>query len=123
LTNNLGGDVFLRFNIGKRKNTVGNYIDLGAYGEWVYGSSWKMINEYAGTVGSPLEFKRGVFTAENLEFLESINYGLQARIGYGKFVLFGKYRMSDMFTQNFKDNISGTDLPRLIVGLELGLHK
>lgn len=122
LTNNLGGDVYLRFNIGKRKNTVGNYIDLGAYGEWAYGSSWKVTNDQEDP-NDPLGFEYTTGTAYKLNFIEKINYGLQARIGYGKFVLFGKYRMSDIFTREFKDAVSDSEYPRLIIGLELGLHK
>ena len=121
-SNNLGGDVFMRFNIGERNDKVGNYIDLGAYGEWAYGTSRETtIN--ATDPSAPLGSEYSTATNFHLNYLEKANYGLQARVGYGKFVLFGKYRMSDIFTEEFKTAISTTDLPRLIVGIEMGMHK
>jgi len=123
LSNNLGGDAFLRFNIGKRNNTVGNYIDLGGYGEWAFGTRSKVTTNFDDpNVVNSAEYATA--TLINLNYTEKINYGLSARIGYGKFVLFGKYRMSDVFTENFKASIdSETELPRLIIGLEIGFHK
>ena len=122
MSNNLGADAFLRINIGKRKNTIGNYIDLGAYGEWAYTTSRKLTND-ADLANDPSGFDYATATSYKLNYFEKINYGVEARLAYGKFVLFGKYRLSDIFTQDFKDAVSVTDMPRLIVGLELGWHK
>ncbi|MCF6366003.1 MAG: PorT family protein [Bacteroidales bacterium] len=121
-TNNLGGDVFIRFNIGKRDNTIGNYIDLGAYGEYAYAIS-REVTINANDPNNPLGSEYITVTYFHLNYLEKLNYGLQARLGYGKFVLFGKYRMSNLFTDNFKTAISTSEFPRLIIGLEMGMHK
>ncbi len=122
LTNNLGGDVFLRFNIGKRKNTIGNYVDLGAYGDWTYNNSRKYyIN--VDMPGNPKGYEIFITTQKNVVYLEKLNYGFSLRLAYGKYALFGKYRISDMFNQDFKENFSRSEFPRLIVGIELGLHK
>lgn len=123
-SNNLGGDVFLRFNISQRTNRIGTFIDLGGFGEWAYGRSWKVMNEYDGDSDDPLAYDYGTSTLHKVNFMEKINYGLSTRIGYGKFVLFGKYRLSDIFTQEYKDGLNTeTDLPRLLIGFEVGFHK
>jgi hypothetical protein len=122
LNNNLGADAFMRFNIGKRTNSVGNFIDLGAYGEWNYSNARKYYI-YVDMQGDPRAFDYYITSQRNLAFLEKINYGLTARVGYGRYVLFGKYRITDMFTPEFKVAISSTEFPKLIVGLEIGLHK
>jgi hypothetical protein len=122
LNHNIGADAFLRFNIGKRGNTIGNFIDIGAYGEWAYRSSHKYYVNVDMT-GDPRAFDYYVTIQKHLSFINKLNYGLTARLGYGRIIVFGRYRMTDMFTQNFKDAISSTELPRLIIGIELGLHK
>jgi len=54
-----------------------------------------------------------------LKYMNSVNYGLTARIGYNRFVIFAMYRFSDIF----KSSSDRIDLPRLNVGLQLGIHK
>jgi len=122
MTNNLAGDVFMRFNIGKRNNTIGNYIDLGGYGEYAYSRS-REVTINADNPNNPLGAEYSTLTNYYLNYLEKLNYGLHARFGYGKFVLFGKYRLSNLFTDDFKTARSTSEFPRLIIGLEMGLHK
>jgi hypothetical protein len=122
LTNNLGFDLFFRLNVDKRGNTVGNFIDLGAYGEWAYNNAEKYYMEY-DEASDPTAFDSYVGIRKNLVFIEDLNYGVFAKFGYGKYVLFGKYRLSDMFTPEYKAAVADTELPRLLVGVELGLHK
>ena len=122
MSNNLGGDAFLRINIGKTSNKVGNYIDIGAYGEWAY-STTKKITDYFENPDIVTSSKYGIVSFKHLNYLEKFNYGLETRLAYGRYVLFGKYRMSDLFTQDFKDVVGTTELPRLVIGLEIGFHK
>jgi len=122
-SNNLGGDAYIRFNVGKRTNTIGNFIDLGGYGEWAYGRLWKTTINNDDTE-NPLFSEFTTTTSHKLDWLEKINYGLSARIGYGKFVIFGKYRLSDVFTKDFKEDLAtDVEFPRLIIGFEIGFHK
>jgi hypothetical protein len=122
LTDNLGGAFFLRFNIGKRINTIGNYVDLGAYGEWMYDNSYKAYWEY-NVASDPTGFESYIATQKNLVYLENLNYGLLARAAYGKYALSVKYRMSDIFGNDFKALVSEAEFPRWMVGIEIGLHK
>ncbi|MCD4792396.1 MAG: hypothetical protein K8R54_04120 [Bacteroidales bacterium] len=122
LSNNLGGDIFLRINIGKRTNTIGNYIDLGGYGEWAYNTKRKITN-YFENPDIITSSQYGIGSYIHLNYMKEFNYGLETRIAYGRYVIFGKYRMSDLFTQDFKDVAGSTELPRLVVGIEVGFHK
>jgi hypothetical protein len=122
LNHNLGADAFFRFNLGKRTNTVGNFIDLGAYGEWSYSNARKYYINVDLHL-DPRAFDYYITTQKNLVYLEKLNYGLTARFGYGKYIIFGRYRMTDIFTPEFKEAISTTEFPRLIIGFEIGLHK
>lgn len=122
MSNNLGGDAFLRINIGKRSNKIGNYIDLGVYGEWAFSTKKKITNYFENPdVVTSSEYATAVYM--NLNYMQKINSGLETRIAYGRYVLFGKYRMTDLFTQDFKNIVGSTELPRLVIGLEIGFHK
>ncbi len=120
--NTLGADVFIRFKIGKnKKSSVGNYIDAGAYADWDYYDSRQFTNFVNNTNSDGYSTYTGINS--KLNYLNKINYGAELRLGYGKIVLFGKYRLSDMFTPDYKQLVSNTELPRLMIGLEIGLHK
>ena len=55
-------------------------------------------------------------------YFEEINYGATIRFGFDKFSIFGKYRLSDMFTQEFKRDITTSELPRLEIGLQYSIY-
>ncbi len=120
--NILGADIFIRFNFGKnKKSPVGNYVDIGAYGDWDFSDS----RQYKNFINSSDTDGYSTFTGseKDLNYLEKINYGAEFRAGYGRVVLFSKYRMSDMFTQDYKNTVSADELPRLMIGFEIGFHK
>ncbi len=119
--NTLGADVFLRFNFGKRNNTVGNYLDLGGYGDWDFYDSREFTNYVNLT--SPDGYSTNTGINSKLNYLNKINYGAEIRAGYGKVVLFTKYRLSNLFTNEYKNTVSSTELPRLTIGIEIGFHK
>ncbi len=114
---NAGLTIYNRFNYGKRGNKIGNYIDLGAYLDWTPNPTYITYDEYSivNSVGASntRQYHKGLI------YLNPINYGLIGRIGFGKFALCGSYRLSDMF---YKQYIY-TELPRIIVGLQIGLVK
>jgi len=120
-SNNVGGEFFMRINIGERTNTIGNYIDIAPYGEWGFNNSHKITNNSDNN--TPLGEEYNTITNINLNYIENFNYGLQLKIGLGRIALTGKYRLSNMFTENFKILVSSTELPRLIIGIEIGLHE
>ncbi len=119
--NALGADVFLRFNFGKRHNSVGNYADLGVYGDWDFYDS-RQYTDFVN-ITDPDGYSTNTGINSKLNYLSKINYGPELRLARGKVVLFGKYRLSDLFTQEYKTAVSSTELPRLTIGLEIGFHK
>ena len=119
--NTLGADVFLRFNFGKRNNSIGNFADLGVYGDWDFYDS-RQFSDFVN-ITDPDGYATNTGINSKLNYVTKINYGPELRLGYGKVVLFGKYRLSDLFTQDYKAAVSSTELPRLMIGLEIGFHK
>ncbi len=120
--NALGADIFFRFNFGKnKKSPVGNYIDLGGYGEWNFSTKRQFTSYINDKETTGYSDYTGINTG--LNYLNTINYGAEFRAGYGRTILFVKYRLSDMFTPSYKNDVSSTELPRLMIGFEIGFHK
>jgi len=119
--NALGADIFLRLNFGKRHNSVGNFADLGFYGDWDFYDS-RQFSDFVN-ITDPDGYSTNTGINSKLNYTAKINYGPELRLGYGKVVLFGKYRLSDLFTQDYKAAVSLTELPRLMIGFEIGFHK
>jgi len=120
--NNLGPEVYLRFNFGKRGNVVGRFVDVGAYLNW----SFKVKHMYQNMVDNNLQphqaGKQRVILSE-LKYVEPFHYGFKARIGLNRFVFTASYRMTELLTSDFRDEIGDMFFPKLNVGLEIGLHK
>ncbi len=110
--NNLGISGYMRFNYGKRGNRIGNFIDLGGYGDWTFSA----INFVKDKRSNGNIFKTSI---SHLNYYNPINYGALARIGFNRYVIYGYYRLSDIFKPSYKY----PELPRLAVGLQIGLHK
>ncbi len=109
---NLELGVYNRFNFGKRGNIIGKFIDLGAYADWTFLCSNFTKNK--NEEGIIIKSKK-----THLKYYEPINYGVLARLGINRYVLYANYRLSDLF----KSSYNYAELPRLTVGLQIGLHK
>jgi len=110
--NSLAGSAYMRINMGRRGNYLGNYLDLGAYGGWNYIKKHKTTNE------SPEGEKVKILTTR-LNYVENFSYGLLTRIGINRFALTASYRLSNIF----KSSYNLPELPRLQIGMELGLFR
>ncbi|MCF8379350.1 MAG: hypothetical protein K9H49_07220 [Bacteroidales bacterium] len=109
----LGMDVYMRFNMGKRGNKLGKYVDLGFSGQWNITNvqEYTLINNDDPYVGKSRIINR------RLSFVEPFSYGPTARIGFNKVSVYGYYRLSD----HFKSSFNMAELPRLSVGMQLAL--
>ena len=103
---------YVRINVGRRGNYIGNYMDLGAYGGWNFQKKHKTTNENA-------EGEKVRLSTTQLKYVENFSYGFLARAGINRYALTAKYRVSDIF----KSSYAIPELPRLIVGVEVGLFK
>ncbi len=114
-TRNLQLKPWFRINLGKHGNTLGKYIDLGAFGEWSFGRTH--YYKFENTKGTPQGVK-GEYLLKKQDWFLPFNYGAMLRIGYNKWSLFGMYRVSDMF----KDNIFFKEMPRITVGVNYAIY-
>lgn len=110
--NSISPDIYIRINVGRRGNIIGNYLDLGAYGSL----NWKLMHK-AVNLNEDDELVSLITT--RLSYMETGSYGLLARLGTNRLALTAKYRLSNLFSKS-----SGLpELPRFSAGLELGLFK
>jgi len=110
--NTLTGDAWFRINAGRRGNYIGNYLDIGAYGGWNFLKKHKTLNK------NEADEKVKVSTTR-LSYVENISYGFIARLGTNRYALTARYRSSDIFVSRY----ALPELPRLVLGVELGLFK
>lgn len=113
-TNALELLVFNRFKFKNKEHSAGIFLDLGAYGNWNYRTVHYTRNE-RGISGA----KERVIKNYNLDYLNNYAYGVAARIGFNRFALDVRYRLSTVFTSNSKFG----EFPNLSIGLQLGLHQ
>lgn len=108
-TNNFGLGIFDRINYGRRGDHLGKYVDIGAYGEISYRRAQYYKQEQ--TNGEVL-----LAELTKLKAIEKLNYGVFANVGFNKFLIFGKYRLTDMIS----DRNQFDEMPRLVIGLQFG---
>lgn len=118
--NNLEAEIYQRFSFGKRGNYMGKFIDMGGYGAWGF-STYHFTLERDVTGNGNAQITETTY--KKLPYVNAVNYGLSARIGINKIAIYGKYRFSDLFRTT---NINGTpilypELPRIVVGIEIGI--
>ncbi|GAB2783335.1 hypothetical protein HNQ93_002291 [Hymenobacter luteus] len=105
---------YLRLNFGRRGNVIGHYLDVSGWGGWALGTSHH-YEDRPGTGGG----KRTVVVERNLSYLHRWPVGVGARLGSGRYAATARYRLSRTFTA--QANPAYAELPRWVVGLELGL--
>lgn len=118
--NNLGSEFYLRFFIGKRGNTMGKYLDLGAFGAFNFANNHNIKIKNA----SPNYYfsQQQKISNKNLAYILNLQYGGVFRLGYNKYAIVAKYRLSDIFSQDFKQTFGFEELPRLSIGFELNIY-
>lgn len=107
-TYSLGSELALRFNFKpKRGNSLGKYIDLGGYIDWLWGRQFR--SNYEGALANYN------ITAHRINSLAKYQWGLTAKYGGGVIAFFARYRLSDLLIQ--PDNI--LELPRTTIGISI----
>lgn len=116
--NNLNFSPYIRFTFHKKRgNQMGKILDVGAYAGWTYRTRHVGYKRYStpNNVGG----MKTDFSSRDLVYAEPYQYGMNARLGIGHVVIFGYYRMSNLFKSSFLF----AELPRYCVGIEIGLHE
>lgn len=114
--NDLDLELYQRIQIGKTGNMIGFFVDMGAFVGWTFGS--RHITKDEIPEDDPYNAGLRKMKHKDLDYTESLNYGLKGRIGYNNIAVCGSYRLADLF----KASYNYPELPRLYVGIELGLH-
>lgn len=112
--NGIGLEIYQRINIGKRGNTLGKYLDAGFRAQWNVTDVEELVINY----NDPTYTGRQRIFNRRLQYVEDYSYGLSARIGFDHFIIYGYYRLSDIF----KDSFNIPELPRLSVGLQYAFY-
>jgi len=114
LINSIEGSWYLRFNFDKRRGAyIGHFLDLGAFGGYNY-----KRNRFIQNTTTPFNSVTKL-TYRKIGYINDFQYGLFARIGFNRYVLFGRYRMSDIF----ETEKGFSQLPAWCLGIEVGFHK
>ena len=108
--NTIMGSAYMRINVGRRGNYIGNYLDLGAFGGWNCVKKLKTSNENA-------EGEKVKVVTSGLNYVENFSYGLLTRLGSGRYAFTAVYRLSDIFEASYEI----PELPRLTIGVEIGI--
>jgi hypothetical protein len=98
-----------RFNFGKRGNRVGNYLELGAFGQYAFMVRKKVLTENEDKDAN-FKSEKSTFTAPYE--INRLNYYADARIGFGHYVVYGRYLLSDILNEK----ANGGQLPAITVG-------
>ena len=114
-TRNLQLKPWVRINFGKHGNTLGKYIDLGAFCEWSFART--RYFKFENPDGTP-EGEKGEYLLKKQDWFLPFNYGAMLRIGYNKWAFYGMYRVSDMF----KLNPYYAELPRITAGVNYAIY-
>lgn len=113
----IGLEYFNRFNFGRRGNQVGKFLDLGAWGNWLYSPQHIFWDEHITPVNGASKSKT---ILSDLNYTTDFHWGVSARLGINRWVIYGSYRMSDIFNSKFHTQTMSVEPSRLIVGVEVG---
>ena len=108
----LATEMAVRLNYGRRGNAVGAYLDLLAGGSWAAGTRHATEDAPAPGIGAVETTERG------LPYLRRFGGSTGARLGLDRYALVARYRLSPVFASGYA---AWPDLPRWVVGLEVGL--
>lgn len=115
-TNAFQLQLYARINFGKRGNYIGNFIDLGGYGQWDF--SYRHYFQDDLTLPNLYEAEQVQVNNRKLAYTNPFNYGLIVRAGSNRFIVYGAYRLSDMFQASY----NYPELSRITAGIQIGFY-
>jgi len=114
--NNISLGLYNRINFGKRGNHIGNFLDIGAFGQYTF----KLVHYTKNKM--PNDNIVETYT-KRLKYYNPLNWGLMARIGFNRYIITASYRMSDYFKSSYLYLGSKyPELSRLSIGAQIGLY-
>jgi len=104
----LGSGIYLRINFNKKRgNYLGEFLDLGVSGAYVFSFTQSTIIKQ--------DNKKIKSSARGFDFYEIFHYGIYCRLGSQKQAFIFKYRLSPLFKSSF----NYPDLPPFGIGYEI----
>jgi hypothetical protein len=103
-----------RINFGKRGNVLGNWLDFGVYGDYIFRSANVFLDQHYdsnGTQGHNFRVRTSII---GLPYVEKMNYGITVRAGGEITSVFIQYRVNKLFSVETPND---RDLSRIIVGI------
>jgi hypothetical protein len=106
-----GLGLYQRFNYNKRRgNYVGNYIDVGVYGDWNFNT--RQVYQFRNEADEKVLTRKS-----NLNYISPFEYGVLMRLGFNRIAAKATYRLSG----HFKETSAPAEMPRLTFGVEFGM--
>ena len=121
--NSLGLEFYNRLNFGRRGNSIGKFIDFGAYCNWAFSIRHIYTDPVnpSNTINYQASDQKVIITG--LDYVNHFNYGLRARMGVNRYVLVAEYRLSNHLNGRYHNSQINAELPRLSLALQIGLHR
>jgi len=102
--------LYNRLHFSDRGNSMGVFWDVGGSFGWTF-----LVDNQTEREND--EGQKEILSLTKLDYPKDFNYFLKTRIGHNQLMLFGSYRLSDLF----KPSYPHPELPRYSVGIEIGL--
>ncbi len=105
--------LYFRVNFDRRRGAyMGHFLDLGVWGGRNFMRQRMIEDKSENETTLRIWYKR-------VEYIEKYSYGAYAALGLNRYLIFARFRLSDLFdvTCNF------SQLPAFTFGLEIGLHR
>lgn len=124
ILNSLNLEGYFRIVLAPKSGKNGWFLDGGAFGTWIPGAR---VHQESNLPNNPFTAEQEVIFRD-LSFVEDFGYGVSARFGVNSYALYARYRISDMFSPitdpaalSMPNGLLFDELPRLTIGLEIGL--
>jgi len=117
--NNIGTEIFLRIKFDRNQNSFGIYSDFGVWGDWTFDNRHTIKLE--NLTNNFYQGSKMKIVNKNLAYVADYQYGAYLRLGYGKVALVIKYRISDLFLDDFVSTFSQFDMPKLSFGIHFSI--
>ena len=112
--NNIQAHLFQRFKFSNRYHSTGTFLDIGGY----FGYNYRVKNQVVQKENHP-QANKTKSVLLRLKYTEDFQYGAQVRLGFNRLIIYGRYRFSDLFT----DQSGLAEFPIYEAGILIGLHQ
>lgn len=107
-----------RVNFGRRGNILGIYLDAGFYGDYVFRATHLYVDEYYDSNSPAAAHSRIRVKNNQLQYVNRLNYGLTARLGWEWGSFYAMYRINELVNDH-PPLTEYPDLPKLVIGIEM----